>query len=301
MTEHHSNDFTHALFPPTTAININHLGLSSKSCFDRQSKLVKVLAKRNAFVNVCELHASAARSQDAFFNHFSTHDTLYNLAEGAPGQCMMIDKIFSKTLCGDENNAAREKCIKDHHEVFILGIAHAFWWIQDNVCKVNLHIYLDSHDPGRRREQLRNITAQVTRFKQRTPGVRFVIVASGDRNFVVKPEQHASSAQTPWHPGADVLDAWLGFLGAVGVGLDFELEEPTFHRFSRHADGTAGWTLRTLDFATAGFDPVAFAGWQCVSSICSVTSRRASDHKPMEIRFRQRQKPTARRKYERKK
>ena len=54
-----------SLFPPTAFINVNHLGLSSKSCFDRKTKLIKVLSERNVFVNVCEVHVSAARAQDS--------------------------------------------------------------------------------------------------------------------------------------------------------------------------------------------------------------------------------------------
>ena len=112
MIDCHNTNYAQSLFPPTATININHLGLSSKSCFDRKSKLDTVLAKRNAFVNVCELHASAGRAQDTFFNHFTTHDILYNLAEGVPGQGIMIDKSFTKYICGDGTNAAREKYLE---------------------------------------------------------------------------------------------------------------------------------------------------------------------------------------------
>ena len=49
MTGNDSN-VTHALFSPAAAININHLGLSTKSCFDSKMKLAKLLADRNIFL-----------------------------------------------------------------------------------------------------------------------------------------------------------------------------------------------------------------------------------------------------------
>jgi hypothetical protein len=126
------------------------------------------------------------------------------------------------------------------------------------------------------------------------PNFRFVVIATGDRNFVVSPEQHTSSAHTSWHPGSDVLESWNAFLHSIGAGLDFELDGPTFAKFIRHSDGTAGWVLRTLDFGTAGYDPVAFAEWQCSSRIYNLDSQRASDHKPVEIKLRRRTRPKRR-------
>ena len=133
------------------------------------------------------------------------------------------------------------------------------------------------------------------------PGACFVIIASGDRNFVVKPEQHASSAQSGWHPGADFLDSLFQFLATIGVGLDLEIDDPTFIKLVRRSGGGSGWLLRTLDFATAGYDPVMFAEWQCSSSICNLAERRSSDHRPVEIRFRNRARPKPKKQNERNK
>lgn len=67
MMAGNDSNVTHALFPPAAAININHLGLSTKSCFDRKMKLAKLLADRNVFVSISEIHVSSARAQDVFF------------------------------------------------------------------------------------------------------------------------------------------------------------------------------------------------------------------------------------------
>ena len=69
MTGNDSN-VTHALFLPSAAININHLGLSTKSGFDRNMKLAKLLVNRNIFVNISEIHVSSARAQDVFSTMF---------------------------------------------------------------------------------------------------------------------------------------------------------------------------------------------------------------------------------------
>ena len=144
MTRSCTDVVTQPLFPPTVSININHLGLSSKSCFDRKSKLIKLLAHRNTLVNVCELHASAARAQDAFFDHFSSHTTVYNLTDGLPGQCMMIANTFLNSISGSTtplSTCDRDNFVRQHQEIFIPGVAHAFWWVEQDVCKVNLHVY----------------------------------------------------------------------------------------------------------------------------------------------------------------
>ena len=92
-----------------------------------------------------------------------------------------------------------------------------------------------------------------------------------------------------------ILEAWHELLGVVGVGLELELEEPTFTRFvsqAQGAQGSPGWITRTLDFGAAGYDPVKYSEWQCATSVYSTTGRRPSDHKPVDIRFRQRVRPT---------
>lgn len=295
MTDWTEHDVMHLLFPPTAAININHLGLSSKTCFDRKHSLVKTLAARNVFVNVSELHASAARSHDAFFGHSTTHYALYNIDDFLPGQCMMIDNRLLHHICPEFNDRRiRDDFLRSHHEIFIKGIAHAFWWTDGELCKMNLHVYLDSHDSTIRREQMSMITDCLRTFKRKFEGRKFVIVVSGDRNFVVKPSQHSSSSFSTWHPVTGVLDAWNDMLREIGVGLDFELEEPTFSRFARQPNGESGWIMRTLDFGAAGYDPVMYADWQCCTSVYNPIGRRPSDHKPVEIRFRLRTRPRRR-------
>ncbi len=79
-----ADDITCTLFPPTSAVNINHLGLSTKTRYDRKTKLIKLLVRRNIVVNVRELHVSAARAQDAFFDNFPTHHVLDNLENDLP-------------------------------------------------------------------------------------------------------------------------------------------------------------------------------------------------------------------------
>ena len=231
MTRNTLLDTTRLLFPPTATININHLGLSSKACFDRKSRLIKTLANRNTFVNVCEIHVSAARAYDAFFMHVPSHQPLFNLADGVPGQCMMIERRFLETICGHLDDAGRNQFLTDHHRVLVPGIAHFFWWVDDNVCKINLHVYLDSHDSAVRTDQLLRIADGISSFRKLKVGHKLVIAASGDRNFVVKPEQHHSSASTGWHPGPGVIEAWSAFLASLGAGFDRELEDPTFVSF----------------------------------------------------------------------
>ena len=81
------------------------------------------------------------------------------------------------------------------------------------------------------------ITDKVSSVRRRMMDVPVVIVASGDRKFVVKPAQHSSSADSSWHPGSLFFSAWLNFLSSIGAALDHELDEPTFIKFIRRSDG----------------------------------------------------------------
>ena len=127
--------------------------------------------------------------------------------------------------------------------------------------------YTYIHDSAVRTDQLLRISDGISSFRKLKVGHKFVIAASGDRNFVVKPEQHHSSASTGWHPGPGVIEAWSAFLASLGAGFDHELEDPTFVRFLTRSGGQSGWILRTLDFGTAGYDPIRFADWQCSVSV----------------------------------
>jgi hypothetical protein len=83
-------------------------------------------------------------------------------------------------------------------------------------------------------------------------------------------------------------------LASLSAGFDHELEDPTFVRFLTRSGGQSGWILRTLDFGTAGYDPIQFADWQCLVSVLELKGQRASDHKPVEIRFQLRKRPKRR-------
>ena len=85
-------------------------------------------------------------------------------------------------------------------------------------------------------------------------------------------------------------------LSAVRVGMDCVIDKPTIARFDRRKNECSGGILRTLDFATAGYGPVQYAGWQCATSVYNPAGRRATDHKAVEIRFRRRARPNRRKK-----
>ena len=56
------------LFPHSAFVNINHLGLSTRSRFDCKHACLLDLAQRNVFVGVQELNVSSARALDDVFS-----------------------------------------------------------------------------------------------------------------------------------------------------------------------------------------------------------------------------------------
>ncbi len=272
-----------APFPHSAFININHLGLSKKKRFNAKQSLIKMLARRNDFVAVEELHVSPARAQESFFDHVGSHVVLYNSHGNAPGQCIMINKSFSKQL-GFELTV---EALTHNHQIFIQNVAHAFWWIEGNTCKMILNTYLSAHDNHIRQQQIEEITRQFKSFKQQcTNCEHFVIIAGGNRNFVINQSQHQVSSGSSWYPGAGLLNAWSAYLEELGVKIDTELEEPTFKRFSK-VEGRREWVCRTLDYGAAGIDPIKYANWQ-VAVRARMDHARASDHKAIELTFEKR-------------
>ena len=58
---------------------------------------------------------------------------------------MMINLYFLEYVSNSNDIKYHDGFLKEHHEVFVTGVAHAFWWRgDDDVCRLNLH--LDAHD-----------------------------------------------------------------------------------------------------------------------------------------------------------
>ena len=179
-----------ALFPDSAFLNINHLGLSHQSRFAAKQKLVGELAARNCLIGIQELHCSPARAQDAFFSHFPQHMCLYNSNGDAPGQCIMVAHPLLHRL----GIAAEVDAIEQHHIVLLANVAHGFWWHHGSKVFLLLNIYLSAQSDAIRQRQLHNITQALRQFKAQHNGYTLVAVTGGDRNFVVKPEQHIRRA-----------------------------------------------------------------------------------------------------------
>ncbi len=273
-------------FPNAASININHLGISSRVRFTAKHDLIRKLADRNRLIGVQELHLSEARAQDSFFDHYPTYTTLYNVAPGCPGQCIMIQNALLVDV-GLDSESARNA----HHEIFIPGIAHCFWWMCADELRVFVNIHLSPHSASIRRTQIETLTRKIEHFCAAHRHSSRVIVLAGDRNFVVNPYQHMSSAGTSWHPGDAILSAWRNLLNAIDGGDEYELEVPTFSRYHRPNDhsNNQGWICKTLDCICPGFDRVRHAHWQCKVYVnereAYKSSRKASDHRAVEMRF----------------
>lgn len=291
------------LFPDTAYININHLGLAQKPRFNAKQKLIRTLAARNVFVGVEELHYSSARAQDCFFDHVASHAVLYNTCASKPGQCLMICRRFLEALGienddydasdGDSDSDVAMDKLSQHHVILIPGVAHAFWWQHDQALKMVVNVYLDAHDSKTRIEQLVELNARMREFLGQNVAHHSVVVVGGDRNFVVKQDQHETSAGTSWWPGEGTMNAWGDLLQSLQVSRDTELEDFTWERKTMRRDGPVEWVHRTIDFAFAAYDPVRYTEWQChTHAVGDYGSGRASDHKAVEVRFQKRHRRT---------
>ena len=275
---------TDSLFPNCAFININHLGISTKSRFNSKQRLISDLCSRNAVIGIQELHLSPARAHDSFFCHFGDHIPLYNVSDGHPGQCILVSKFLPAIPGGDD--ASKAQFLSEHHITLVPNVAHCFWWTHESNILVFVNMYLSAHDQSLRGSQLELITTALSEFCDLHANFTPIVVLGGDRNFVVRPHQHQSSANTSWHPGERVLNGWRILLQAMRVEVDTELDEPTFSKNTCDRNNETAWCSRTLDFAAAGFDSYRFLQWQVKVFISrSFRDRRASDHCPVELRF----------------
>ena len=284
MTQHNTEA---PIVPPSAFININHLGLSEKERFDDKQHLIRSLARRNSVLGIQELHCSSARAQDLFFNHFASHIALYNSSGTAPGQALMVSRSWldSLNLCPDD--------AKLQHCIVVPNVAQAFWAKSANKILCICNVYLDAHDARLRIEQLTQIVQFIEQFKTEHAGMENVFVVGGDRNFVVRPEQHNSSRGTSWWPGGPTMSAWSEMLQQLGNPLDTELDEHTWIRKLRSSDGSNQWIHRTIDFAAVSLDPVRNMHLQIsVSMFRDGRGDTASDHRAVEVRAVERKPPS---------
>ena len=192
-----------ALFPPSAFINLNHLGLSQKRRFDAKQRWILSLAARNDLIGVQELHASAARAQDCFFKHVATHTALYNSGGDQPGQCILISNKFLSTI-----GLHPETLVESPNHVHLVPeAAHGFWWRIGRQVKLFVNVSLHAGNARTRETQLNAITAALANFRRTHAEDEVVIVIGGDRNFVIRPDQHATSSATTWYPGRSLLEA----------------------------------------------------------------------------------------------
>ena len=278
------------IVPPTAFVNINHLGLSTQDRFDAKQALIKGLAARNRIVGIQELHCSSARAQSLFFDHFVSHVALFNNPDGAPGQVMLLSRSWLETA-----NLSVDS-LHSHHCVIVPGVAHAFWLqIGDTIlCVCNL--YLDAHDAQARVEQMRLMRNFVEQFRVDHPASDHVFIVGGDRNFVVKPEQHNSSRGTSWWPGGPTMAAWSDLMSSMEHVSDTELDEHTWTKRLRSSDGQTHWIHRTIDFATVSMDPVRHLDVNVNASMYrGEPGRKPSDHMAVELRGSVRHPPNCRR------
>ena len=167
-----NDDARKPFFPHSAFININHLGLSTKSRFDSKQRYIRHLCKDNDFIGIQELHVSSARAQDAFFDHFTDFHCLYNCAARQPGQCIMIRKQFidHKQLSSlyDFNSL--------HHLIFIPAVAHGVWCKEQGAIKLLVNVYLDSHSAATRRNQLLELTRKLKLFRECLNAIRSIFL-----------------------------------------------------------------------------------------------------------------------------
>ena len=254
------------LFPNSAFVNINYLGLSSKSRFDTKLNYIRNLLNTSVFLGIQELHTSPAKAQDLFFVYFPSHAVLYNTLPGCPGQTILIDRswlaergihalAFESDHTVDDVDVPMDT-IEHHHCIFIPSVAHGFWWHMHDRVHLFINVYLDAHDASTRVNQLRTLTGAIRNFQTDHANCDIVHVIGGDRNFVVRHDQHVSDNRTDWWPGDDTMHAWQDLLRQVGAHCDTELDEPTWSRKCSTSTSSNVFVARVLDFAFAAYDPV---------------------------------------------
>lgn len=232
------------LFPIFDFININHLALSDKNRFNAKQIFFRAMFVIHC-LSVQELHLSSARDQHCFFQCFPIHAILYNTQAGCLGQCILIcRKLLNKCRIAFmpfdfEHGILDKKRPMDnrnyHHLIFIPGVTHGFWWQVEYCMHLSLslfvNIYLDSHDVARRQQQLKSVSHHVKSFRKEHKALHLIVVAGGDRNFVVKENQHISSCCTDWWSGDALMESWWSFLEVMGNAHDTELGQNSCFRY----------------------------------------------------------------------
>ena len=106
------------------------------------------------------------------------------------------------------------------------------------------------------------------------------IIMGGDRNFVSSQDQKQSSATENWHPGGDVMTAWVDLLAVTG-SAECCPDEFTWKRNNRN-----GYVVECLDVSAHNISIVDRLDHQPTCTVCRyVPHVTASDHMPIELEF----------------
>ena len=211
-------------FPAATFYNIRYTGRSHSEKLQQRQDNLKWLTARYPIICLSELHASEAVATSCLFDHLPSHRSYCHCGSTLPGQAILVERKWADSKgIGYETT----KGVEWDHEVAVEGSMHVLWWIDGDVVRGILNLYLNANSARVRASQLQEATKWFTNFRQRHEQTdtgrndRHVeLIFGGDRNLISDPEHRTNTQRDgPWHPGREVLQSWDLFLGSLGQAV----------------------------------------------------------------------------------
>ncbi len=170
---------------------------------------------------------------------------------------------------------------------------HLLWWVEQNLVRGVINMYLDLHSAATRSRQLIAASDWFRCFRSRMADrglAEGIFVFGGDRNFTSAPEHRLSSSTSgTWYPGAATMQAWASFMASIGDGHVLEQPEFTWSRIQDRQDATYWYCRKILDVSGLVIDPLKHVNWRPESKVVpNMPFPHASDHCPIDLCF----KPT---------
>ena len=174
----------------------------------RKQENLRYILDGHALVGISELHCGAAVADSILFQHHPTHQPFYHCGENLSGQAILACRKWAHGFgIGDISTEG----LTWGSEVMVNGAFHVLWWIDGDIVRGFINMYLSSHGADQRAKQMSDAATWVRGFKERVrawearDNIQYTCewVYGGDRNFTMSPEQRfTSSATNTWYPGS---------------------------------------------------------------------------------------------------